>query len=85
MSQEAVDYIITAVAMTAKHGWKLLPQVTMVVHMLCKWCSHVFTCCSSDVHMLFKWCSTLLYSIFLTRRQGYSVTMVTTHPGSGNG
>jgi tRNA(Ile)-lysidine synthase TilS/MesJ len=26
MSQEAVDYIITAVAMTAKHGWKLLPQ-----------------------------------------------------------
>lgn len=27
MSQEAVDYIIQAVAMVAKHGWKLLHQV----------------------------------------------------------
>jgi hypothetical protein len=27
MNQEAVDYIIQAVAMVARDGWKLLPQV----------------------------------------------------------
>ena len=28
LSQAAVDYVVKAVAMVAKHGWKLLPQVT---------------------------------------------------------
>ena len=27
LSQAAVDYVVKAVAMVAKHGWKLLPQV----------------------------------------------------------
>ena len=29
MSREAVEYIIQAVTMVAKHGWKLLPQYVM--------------------------------------------------------
>ena len=42
MSDETVDYIITAVAMTARHGWKLLPQVRLyvVVHVQYVVCSH---------------------------------------------
>ena len=31
MSDEIIDYITTAVAMTAKHGWKLLPQVCICI------------------------------------------------------
>ena len=27
MSRDTVNYVIKAVAMVAKHGWKLLPQV----------------------------------------------------------
>ncbi len=34
MSDEAVDYVISAVTMIAKHGWKLLPQVSVVHAML---------------------------------------------------
>lgn len=30
MSRDSVDYVIKAVAMVAKHGWKLLPQVSML-------------------------------------------------------
>ena len=34
MSDEAVDYIIKAVAMVARHGWKLLPQVCVFLYQL---------------------------------------------------
>lgn len=29
MSDDAVDYVINAVTLIAKHGWKLLPQVPL--------------------------------------------------------
>ena len=29
MSRASMDYVIKAVAMVAKHGWKLLPQVSI--------------------------------------------------------
>ncbi len=28
MSREAVDYVVAAVAMVARHGWRLLPDVS---------------------------------------------------------
>ena len=34
MSDETVNYVIQAVAMVAKHGWKLLPQVRVLVEVL---------------------------------------------------
>ena len=34
LSQTAVDYVVKAVAMVAKHGWKLLPQVTVILNSL---------------------------------------------------
>lgn len=30
MSREAVDYVTQAVAMVARHGWRLLPDVSVV-------------------------------------------------------
>ena len=48
MSDETVDYIITAVAMTARHGWKLLPQVTYQCNAVHFWragaIDYVYTC-----------------------------------------
>ena len=31
MTEQEVDYIIEAVAMVAKHGWKLLPLVSNII------------------------------------------------------
>ena len=31
LSQSAVDYVIKAVTIVAKHGWKLLPQVAAIL------------------------------------------------------
>ena len=47
MSHKTVDYIITAVAMTAKHGWKLLPQVytcTCIYNVM-----YMYACIVNDV------------------------------------
>lgn len=32
LSQAAVEYVVKAVEMVAKHGWKLLPQVTVIFY-----------------------------------------------------